>query len=119
MKTASSRRAVGVHGALEGSTVMSTTTIRLTTTVRYHGLEVTILGDVTGGAGLRAIAGYGTPHELAIATIAVKRRRGRRVYCVAGSHEWTTSAATVARAAVTARHARDARVRLTHRPRAP
>jgi hypothetical protein len=90
-------------------------TIRLKTAVRYHGLEVTIVGDV--GSGLLAIAGYGTPQELAIATIAVKRRRGRRVYCVAGGHEWTASAATVAEAAVRARHARDARVRLTRRGR--
>ncbi|MEA2149349.1 MAG: hypothetical protein QOD69_1179 [Solirubrobacteraceae bacterium] len=94
---------------------MVTTTIRLKTTIRYHGLEVTITGDV--GTGLLAIAGYGTPQELAIATIAVKRRRGRRVYCVAGSQEWTASAATVAQAAVRARHSRDARVRLTHRQR--
>jgi hypothetical protein len=93
------------------SMVMSRTTIRITTAARYHGLEVTIRGDV--GAGLLAIAGDGTADELAISTIAVKRRRGRRVYCIAGGHDWTTSLDTVGQAAVTAREARDARVRLT------
>ncbi|MDX6707188.1 MAG: hypothetical protein QOI48_3034 [Solirubrobacteraceae bacterium] len=57
--------------------------------------------------------------KLAIAPIAVKRRRGRRLYCVAGSHEWTTNAATVAQAAVTAREARDARLLVTRSRREP
>ena len=61
----------------------ATTTIRVTTTARYRGLTVTVLGDTR--AGLLAIAGYGTAQELAIAAIAVKRRRGQRVYCVAGA----------------------------------
>lgn len=48
--------------------------IRLKSTARYHGLEVTILGNV--GEGALAIAGYGTPRELAIATIAVSGAGG-------------------------------------------
>ena len=67
---------------------------------------MTVLGDAR--AGLLAIAGYGTAQELAIAAIAVKRRRGRRVYCVAGGGAWTPSVDDVARAAVRAREARDA-----------
>ena len=97
---------------MKGSIVI-TPTIRLKTSARYQGLEVTILGNV--GEGALAIAGHGTPRELAIATIAVRRRRGRRVYCVAGTREWTTSVETVAQAAVKAREARDAHVRLARR----
>ena len=84
----------------------ATTTIRVTTDARYRGLAVTVLGDAR--AGLLAIAGYGTAQELAIAAIAVKRRRGRRVYCVAGGRAWTASIDEVARAAVRARELRDA-----------
>ena len=62
---------------------MGTTTIRVTTRARYRGLPVTIVGDVN--VGLLAVAGYGTAQELAIAAIAVKRRRRQRVYCVAGA----------------------------------
>ena len=51
--------------------------MRVSTTARYRGLAVTVLGDTR--AGLLAIAGYGTAQELAIAAIAVKRRRGQRV----------------------------------------
>lgn len=54
------------------------TTIRVDTATRYRGLTVTLLGDAR--AGLLAVAGYGTPHELAIAAIAVKRHPGQRVY---------------------------------------
>ena len=51
------------------------TTIRVKTTAHYNGLPITILGDLR--AGLVAVAGYGTPQELAIAAIAVKRRADR------------------------------------------
>ena len=81
-----------------------TTAIRLKTDAHYRGLEVTILGTVRAGA--LAIVGYGTPQQLAIAAIAVRRRRGQRIYSVAGTHEWTTSLDTVAHAAVKAREAR-------------
>ena len=84
---------------------MADTTIRVSTDVRYRGLAVTVFGDTR--AGLLAIAGYGTPQEIAIAAIAVKHRRGERVYCVAGAHVWTRSIDDVARAAVRAREARD------------
>jgi len=85
---------------------MGTTTMRVTTPARYQGLQVTVLGDAT--AGLLAVAGYGTPDELAIAAIAVKRRGGRRVYCVAGRTTWTASVNAVAAEAVKAREAADA-----------
>ncbi len=49
--------------------------------------------------------GYGTPHEIAIAAITAKHRRGRRVFCVAGGRRWTTSIEDVAHAAVQAREA--------------
>jgi len=62
---------------------MAKTTMRVTTRARHRGLQVTVLGDV--GAGLIAVGGYGTPEERAIAAITVKRRGGRRVYCVAGA----------------------------------
>jgi len=92
---------------------VTTPAIRRKTPARYHGLEVTIVGETA--AGLQAVTGYGTPQERAIAMIAIKRRRGRRVYSVAGTHEWTASVATVAYAAVKAREARDARLRLIRR----
>ena len=82
---------------------MTPKTIRVTTTVRYRGLPVTLVGTET--AGLLAIAGYRTPDELAIAAIAVKRCGGRRVYCVAGDTRWRVSANAVARAAVRVREA--------------
>ena len=84
---------------------MGTTTMRVTTQARYRGLTVTLVGDVN--AGLLAIAGYGTPQELAVAAIAVKHRGSRYVYCVAGEHEWTASVAEIADAALRARQARD------------
>ncbi len=84
----------------------ATTTVRATTSVRYRGLAVTVLGDTR--AGLLVIAGYGTPQEMAIAAIAVKRRRGQRMFCVAGSRVWMASVDDVAQAAVGAREARDA-----------
>ena len=84
----------------------ATTTIRVTTAAHYRGLTVTVLGDAR--AGLLAIAGYGTAQELAIAALAVKRRRGQRVYCVVGSRAWTASVDDVARAAVRARERSDA-----------
>jgi hypothetical protein len=93
--------------------VVTAATIRCKTTVHYRDLEITILRDV--GEDAWAIAGYDTPQELVIAAIAVRRRRGRRVYCLAGTREWTSSLETVARAAVHAREARDARVRLARR----
>ncbi len=46
-----------------------TTPIRQTTTVRYQGFHVTIIGELD--AQLLAIAGYGTPQERAIAAITV------------------------------------------------
>jgi hypothetical protein len=79
---------------------------RIETPVLYRGLRVTVLGEL--GAGLLAVAGYGTPQELAIAAIAVKRRDGEHIYSVAGSNEWTGSVDDVARAAVRARDAGDA-----------
>lgn len=82
------------------------TTIRVTTAARYRGLTVTVLGDTR--AGLLAIAGYGTAQELAIGAIAVKRRRGRRVYCVPGGRAWTANVDDVARATVREREMRDA-----------
>ena len=82
------------------------TTIRVTTAARYRGLEVTIIGDL--GAGLLAIAGYGTPQELAIAAIAVKHCGGRHVYCVAGAGGWTASLEEVASAAAHVGRAREA-----------
>ena len=94
----------------------ATATMRRKAPARYQGREVTIVGD--RAAGMLAVAGYGTPQERAIAMIAVKRRHGRRVYSVAGTHEWTTSVTTVAHAAVEAREARDARLRLLQ-PRRP
>ena len=78
-------------------------TARLARTTGYRGLAVTVLGDER--VGLLAIAGYGTAQELAIAAIAVKRRRGRRVYQVTGADRWTTSVDDVARAAVRTREA--------------
>ena len=84
---------------------MGTTTMRMRTQARYRGLTVTLVGEVN--AGLLAIAGYGTPQELAIAAITVKRRDSRYVYRVAGEHEWTASVTAIADAAVRARHARD------------
>jgi len=85
---------------------MSATTIRVRTAARYQGLPVTVLGDTQ--AGLLAVAGYGTPQELAIAAIVVKHRRGQPMYCVAGTRVWAASIDEVAQAAVTAREARDA-----------
>ena len=87
---------------------MADTTIRVSTDVRYRGLAVTLVGDTR--AGLLAIAGYGTPQETAIAAIAVKCRRGQRMFCVAGSRVWMASVDDVAQAAVRAREARDASV---------
>ena len=82
---------------------MADTTIRVSTDARYRGLAVTVVGDTR--AGLLAIAGYGTPQEIAIAAIAVKRRCGQRVFCVAGSRDWMTSIDDVAQAAVESRGA--------------
>jgi hypothetical protein len=103
----------GRQRRLKRDLTITTTTIRLKTPARHRGLDVTILGDSV--TGLLAVAGYGTPEERAIAMIAIRRRRGRRVYSVAGTDEWTTSVATVAQAAVKAREARNARVRLMQR----
>jgi hypothetical protein len=75
-----------------------TTPIRVTTTARYHGLQVTIIGELN--AGLLAIAGYGTRQELALAAIAVKQRGDQRVYRVAGTSSWTPSLERAAAAAV-------------------
>lgn len=84
---------------------MTTTSIRVTTTARYRGLEVTIVGDTR--AGLLAIASYGTPHERAIATIDVKLHDERRNYSVAGRLHWTHSLEEVAQHAVVMRELRD------------
>lgn len=86
---------------------MAKTTMRITTRVRYRGLKVTVLGD--SDAGLLAVAGYQTAHEQAIAAIAVKRRAGRRVYCIAGASTWTNSITAAAAQAVRAREAIDRR----------
>jgi hypothetical protein len=67
------------------------------------------VGDVR--IGLLAVASYRTSGELAIAAIAVKLRRGRPVYCVAGSRTWTASINAVAHEAVRAREERDANAR--------
>ena len=85
---------------------MTTTSIRETTTARYQGLKVTIVGDTR--AGLLAIAGYGTTHERAIATIEVKSCHDRRAYRVAGGLRWTDSLQAVAEHAVEMRDTRDA-----------
>ncbi len=82
---------------------MATTPIRQQTTVRYHGQPVTVIGDLH--AGLLAIAGYGTPHEQALAAIDVRLRDRQPTYRVAGSGRWTASLDEVAQAAVTAREA--------------
>jgi len=63
------------------------TPIRQTTTVRYQGLDVTIIGELD--AGLLAIAGYGTPHERAIAAITVQQFAARRVYRLVAGSSWT------------------------------
>jgi hypothetical protein len=73
-------------------------TMRVTTTVRYRGLAVTVLGDVR--VGLLAVAGYGTPQERAIAAIEVAWREGRWVYRLAGSSVWMAGVEDVAEAAV-------------------
>ena len=79
--------------------------IRRQTMARYRGLPVTVFGVV--GDELLAVAAFGTPHELAIATIAVRERGGRRVYCVTGSSTWTVNIETAARTAAALREARD------------
>lgn len=84
---------------------MSATMIRVRTAARYQGLAVTVLGDTQ--AGLLAVAGYGTPQELAIAAIVVKDQGGHRLYRVTGTRVWTASIDDVAQAAVNARKARD------------
>ena len=81
------------------------TTICVTTAARYRGEPVTVLGTTAGD--LLAVAAYGSPDELAIAAIAVKRRRGRRVFAVVGTARWTSDIAQAARAAVAARERRD------------
>jgi predicted phosphoadenosine phosphosulfate sulfurtransferase len=53
------------------------------------------------------IAGYGTPHERAIAAITAKQRGGRRLYRLAEGGRWTSSLERVAAAAVSARERRD------------
>ena len=88
---------------------MTTTSIRVATTAR---LPVTIVGDTR--AGLLAIAGYGTPHELVIAAIAVKLDDERRDYRVAGGLQWTHSLQAVAQPRHSGGHA-DASVSLTAR----
>ena len=84
---------------------MANTTIRVETPACYRGQAVTVVGDVR--AGLLAVAGYGTPQQLAIAAIAVKRRGGRPVYRVPGHGRWTADLNRVACAAVRGREARD------------
>jgi hypothetical protein len=79
---------------------------KIETTVRYRGLDVTVIGEAT--AGLFAIAGYGTRDERAIGTIAVKRRGDCSVYSLGGAEEWTPSVEAVVDAVVRARQARDA-----------
>jgi hypothetical protein len=81
------------------------TTICVRTTACYRGLPVTVLGTTAGDA--LAVAAYGTPHELAIAAIAVKRRGGRRVFAIVGSGSWTADVAALARTAVALREQRD------------
>lgn len=84
---------------------MTTNSIRETTTARYQGLQVTIVGDTR--AGLLAIAGYGTTHERAIATIEVKCCHDRRAYRVAGGLHWTDSLQAAAEHAVEMRETRE------------
>ena len=85
---------------------MATTTFRVRTTVCYRGLPVTVLGDTAAGR-LLAVVAYDTPHELAIAAIAVKRRRGGRVFAIVGTAAWTADVTAVARMAARQREARD------------
>ena len=87
---------------------MTTNSIRVTTTARYKGLQVTIVGDTR--AALLAIAGYGTPHEVAIATIEVKCCGARRAYRVASALQWTDSLQAAAEHAVKMREIRDTEV---------
>jgi len=84
---------------------MATTTIRVLTSARYRGLPVTVLGTARGP--LLAIAAYGTPQELAIAAVAVKRQGARRVFSVAGAPRWTADVSVAAAIAAAAREARD------------
>jgi hypothetical protein len=67
---------------------------KISTGLRYRGLEVTLIGNVN--TGLLAIAGYGTRAELAIGAIDVEHRDGRRVYCLAGGCMATAQAAAEA-----------------------
>ena len=82
-----------------------TAMIRHRTAARYRGLPVTVFGIV--GDQLLAVAAFGTPHELAIGTIAGGTTGGRRVYCVTGSSTWTVNIETAARTAAALREARD------------
>jgi hypothetical protein len=79
---------------------------KISTGLRYQGLEVTLIGNATG---LLVIAGYGTQAELAIGAITVEHRDGRRVYCLANARGCMTSAQAAAEAVVRAHKTRDAR----------
>jgi len=80
---------------------------KMSTELRYRGLEVTLIGNIT--TDLLVIAGYGTRDELAIGAITVKHRNGRRVYCLADTHGCMTSAQAAAEAVLRARKTRDTR----------
>lgn len=82
-----------------------TTTLRVLTGARYRGLPVTVVGTDRGP--LLAIAAYATPHERAIAAVAVKRRGGRRVFSVTGAMHWTPDVGAAAVSAAALREARN------------
>ena len=82
-----------------------TRTLGVLTGARYRGLRVTVVGTDRGP--LLAIAAYGTPHELAIAAVVVKRRGGQRVFSVAGAAQWTPDVGAAAVSAAALREARD------------
>lgn len=88
-----------------GVYAMATATMRVTTTVDYRGLPITIIGDPRRG--LLTVAGYGSSQELVIAAIHVRRGGGQCVYRVPGG-EWTPSLEEVAEATARGRKANDA-----------
>jgi hypothetical protein len=80
--------------------------MRIATTARYRGLPVALVG--VRGVALLAVAAYGTPQELALATVAVQWRDGRWVYRRPGASDWTDDPDAVARAVAASCEARDA-----------
>jgi hypothetical protein len=96
----------GANYALRARTPASEDWRKISTGLRYRGLEVTLIGNVN--AGLLAIAGYGTRAELAIGAIDVKHHNGRSVYCLTDTRVCMTSAQAAAEAIVRTLQAREA-----------